>query len=134
MEKARQLTVGDPLEDNKQGAIVSKVHFDKIMQCIATARQEGGKLLLGGEAVKPAGRCSNGYFIQPTIIEGLNAKCKTNMEEIFGPVVTLQQFNSIEEALELANATEYGLAATVWSQDISKANIIRKRIPPADCS
>ncbi|RYY68696.1 MAG: aldehyde dehydrogenase family protein, partial [Chitinophagaceae bacterium] len=76
----------------------------------------------------PTGRCANGYFIEPTIIEGLGPQCKTNTEEIFGPVVTLQPFHSIEEALELANATEYGLAATVWTQDISKANKIATKI------
>lgn len=128
IEKAKQLTIGDPLEDNKQGAIVSKVHFDKILQCIETAKQEGGKILLGGNAHKPQGRCSNGYFIEPTIIEGLGPKCKTNTEEIFGPVVTLQPFHTIEEALQLANATDYGLAATIWTQDISKANWLASKI------
>lgn len=128
VQRAKQLTVGDPLEDNKQGAIVSKVHFDKILNCIETARQEGGKILLGGNAVKPTGRCANGYFIEPTIIEGLGPQCKTNTEEIFGPVVSLQPFHSTEEALQLANATEYGLAATVWTQDISKANKVAAKI------
>lgn len=128
VERAKQLTVGDPLENNKQGAIVSKVHFDKILNCIKIAKEEGGKILLGGNAVKPVGRCENGYFIEPTIIEGLGAQCKTNTEEIFGPVVTLQSFNSLEEALQLANATEYGLAATVWTQHISKANKIAAKI------
>lgn len=128
IERAKQLTVGDPLENNKQGAIVSKVHFDKILNCIEAAKQEGGKIVLGGNAVKPAGRCSNGYFIEPTIIEGLGPNCKTNTEEIFGPVVTLQPFHTLEEALQLANATEYGLAATVWTQDISRANTLAAKL------
>ncbi|HRE64930.1 MAG TPA: aldehyde dehydrogenase [Ferruginibacter sp.] len=128
IEKAKLITVGDPLENNKQGAIVSKMHFDKILNCIETAKQEGGKILLGGKAIKTSGRCANGYFIEPTIIEGLGPQCKTNTEEIFGPVVTLQPFNTLEEALQLANATNYGLAATVWTQDISKANIIASKI------
>ncbi len=68
------------------------------------------------------GRCANGYFIEPTVIEGLDYNCKTNTEEIFGPVVTLQKFSSEEEALQLANACDYGLSATIWTQDISKAN------------
>ena len=123
IEKTKALTVGDPLEeDSKQGAIVSKVHFEKIMRCIETAKQEGGKILCGGNAVKGKGRCANGYFIEPTIIEGLGPSCQTNQEEIFGPVVTLQSFKTEEEALQLANATQYGLAATIWTQDISKAN------------
>lgn len=119
----KKLTVGDPLDEkNKQGAIVSKVHFEKIMNCIEIAKQEGGTILCGGNAIKLEGRCADGYFIEPTIIEGLNQQCKTNQEEIFGPVITIQPFETEEEALQLANATGYGLAATVWTQDISTAN------------
>ncbi|MEI9956904.1 MAG: aldehyde dehydrogenase family protein [Ferruginibacter sp.] len=129
VEQVKQLTVGDPLNENsKQGAIVSKLHFDKIINCIAIAKQEGGKILCGGNAIKLEGRCSNGYFIEPTIIENLGPNCKTNMEEIFGPVVTLQYFETIEEAVQLANATNYGLAATVWTQDISKANLVAAKV------
>ncbi|MFT3981535.1 MAG: aldehyde dehydrogenase [Ferruginibacter sp.] len=128
VERVKQLNIGDPLENNQQGAIVSKAHYDKILRCIETAKEEGGKILLGGKALKPEGRCHNGYFIEPTIIEGLGPQCKTNREEIFGPVVTLQPFNTVEEALQLANATAYGLAATVWTQDISKANLVAAKL------
>jgi len=123
VERTKKLTIGDPLEENiGQGAIVSKVHFEKVMKCIDTAKQEGGKIVCGGNSVKLEGRCADGYFIQPTVIEGLGANCQTNQEEVFGPVVTLQSFKTEEEALQLANATQYGLAATIWTQDISKAN------------
>ncbi|MFZ9388571.1 MAG: aldehyde dehydrogenase [Chitinophagaceae bacterium] len=123
VERTRQLKVGDPLmEDSKQGAIVSKTHFEKILRCIDAARQEGGRILCGGHAVKPEGRCENGYFIEPTVIEGLGPGCQTNQEEIFGPVVTLQPFKNEAEALQLSNATSYGLAATIWTKDISRAN------------
>ena len=123
VEITKKLLVGDPLEEkSKQGAIVSKVHFEKIMNCIAIAKEEGGTILCGGNTVKLQGRCEHGFFIEPTIIEGLDQKCRTNQEEIFGPVVTIQPFDTEEEAVELANATSYGLAATIWTQDISKAN------------
>jgi len=92
------------------------------MRCLDIARQEGGKVLLGGNIVKPEGRCSNGYFIAPAIVEGLGPDCQTNKEEIFGPVVTLQRFSTEAEALRLANATSYGLSATIWTQDITRAN------------
>jgi len=129
VEQVKQLTVGDPLNENsKQGAIVSKLHFDKITNCIAIAKKEGGTVLCGGKAIKLEGRCSNGYFIEPTVIENLGPNCKTNMEEIFGPVVTLQSFETIEEAVQLANATNYGLAATVWTQDITKANLVAAKV------
>jgi aminomuconate-semialdehyde/2-hydroxymuconate-6-semialdehyde dehydrogenase len=129
VEKTRLLKVGDPLEnDSNQGAIVSKVHFDKIMRCLDTAKQEGGKVLCGGNIVRLEGRCEKGYFIEPTVLEGLGPLCQTNQEEIFGPVVTLQSFKTEEEALQLANATQYGLAATIWTQDISKANRVAAKV------
>jgi aminomuconate-semialdehyde/2-hydroxymuconate-6-semialdehyde dehydrogenase len=129
VEAVKKLTVGDPLNENtKQGAIVSKVHFDKIMNCIAIAKEEGGTVLCGGNAIQLEGRCANGYFIEPTVIENLGPDCKTNREEIFGPVVTLQAFETIDEALQLANAASYGLAATIWTQDISTANLVAAKL------
>ena len=129
VNKVRELTVGDPLkEKTNQGAIVSKMHFDKVMNCIRIAEEEGGKILCGGNAIKLDGRCKEGYFIEPTVIENLGPACKTNQEEIFGPVVTLQSFKTEEESLLLANNSTYGLAATIWTQDISKANRIAAKV------
>lgn len=123
VEKVKQLIVGNPLEDSsRQGAIVSKVHFDKIMHCIEIAKQEGATILCGGNAIQLDGVNANGYFIQPTVMEGLGPETKTNQEEIFGPVVTLQSFKNEEEALVLANATNYGLQTTIWTNNISQAN------------
>lgn len=129
IEIVTKMKVGDPLDEtSKQGAIVSKVHFEKVMNCINLAKEEGGKILCGGKAVKPTGRCANGYFIEPTIIEGLDQNCRTNQEEIFGPVITIQPFDTIDEAIQLANNSTYGLAASVWTQDISKANLIASKL------
>ena len=129
IEIVTKMKVGDPLDEtSKQGAIVSKAHFDKVMNCINLAKEEGGKILCGGKAVKPTGRCANGYFIEPTIIEGLDQNCRTNQEEIFGPVITIQPFDTVDEAIQLANNSTYGLAASVWTQDISKANLIASKL------
>lgn len=129
IEEVRRLKVGDPLEEgSRQGALVSATHFEKVMACIETAKKEGGTILAGGSAIRPEGRCANGYFVEPTVIEGLGPDCQTNREEIFGPVVTLQKFRDEEEALALANACNYGLSATVWTQDISRANRVAARL------
>ena len=115
-------TVGDPLaEGTKLGATVSKEHMEKVLGYIELAKQEGGKILTGGKRAQVAGRCENGYFIEPTVIEGLPHTCRTNQEEIFGPVVTLMPFESEEEVLAMANSTQYGLAASVWTQDKARA-------------
>lgn len=129
LERVAKLTNGDPLlPDTKQGAIVSKAHFEKVMDCIELAKQEGGTILIGGQAVKGTGRCEEGYFIAPTVIEGLGPAAKTNMEEIFGPVVSLQPFNTMEEALQLANTSDYGLAATIWTENVNKAHTIAAQV------
>ncbi|MCH2183258.1 MAG: aldehyde dehydrogenase [Mariniblastus sp.] len=123
VERARQIKVGDPqAPDSVLGAMVSQAHYQKVLDCIELARNEGGQVLCGGQPAQVEGRCQDGWFIEPTVIEGLPNDCQTNQQEIFGPVVTLQPFDSDHHALELANATRYGLSATVWTQDVSRAN------------
>ena len=129
LNEVRQLSVGDPLDgDTRQGALSSKQHFEKVIRAIEKAKAEGGKILCGGQQLKLDGRCRDGFFMEPTVIEGLPANCDTNRQEIFGPVVTLQPFSDEEHALQLANDCEYGLSATVWTQDISRANRIASRV------
>ena len=121
--KTEALVVGAPLDEKtKIGAVVSKPHMEKILSYVELAKQEGGKVLCGGKEVKVGGEFNNGYYIAPTIIENLSYDCRTNQEEIFGPVVTIMPFEKEEEVLMYANSTQYGLASTVWTQDITKAN------------
>jgi aminomuconate-semialdehyde/2-hydroxymuconate-6-semialdehyde dehydrogenase len=127
--RARALRVGDPLDPATDlGPLVSQAHFDKVMAAIATAKAEGGRVLCGGDAIEPEGRCANGWFVAPTVIENLGPDCATNCAEIFGPVVTLQAFDNDDDALALANATPYGLAASLWTSDLRRAHRMAERI------
>ena len=123
LEKVKALNIGDPLEKTtKIGALVSSQHMNKVLNHIEIAKQEGGILLSGGRQFIPKGRCVNGYFVEPTVFEGLSFDCSTNQEEIFGPVVTLTPFDSEEEVINFANSTKYGLCSMVWTSDLNKAN------------
>ena len=123
LKKVKKLVVQDPLSESTQiGALVSEDHMNKVLQHIKVATEEGGIILHGGERILLSGRCENGFFVSPTVIEGLPQNCRTNQEEIFGPVVTLSPFDTVEEVIEYANGTQYGLSSTVWTKDLSKAN------------
>ena len=128
VERTSTLKVGDPNDKVNLGAIVSKTHFDKILSYVELAKDEGGTILTGGQAVQLEGRCSNGWFIAPTVIEGLDYNCRTNQEEIFGPVVTIMPFKSEDEVLKYANSVEYGLASTLWTSDLNRAHRMAQKI------
>jgi aminomuconate-semialdehyde/2-hydroxymuconate-6-semialdehyde dehydrogenase len=129
LEKTEAIKIGDPLEEDTQhGATVSKEHMNKILTYFSLAKEEGGNLLCGGEQAKVSGRCEDGYFVKPTIIEGLDYKCRTNQEEIFGPVVSIMPFDDEDDVVEMANATQYGLAASVWTKDDKKAARMASKI------
>jgi aminomuconate-semialdehyde/2-hydroxymuconate-6-semialdehyde dehydrogenase len=127
--KAQALVPQDPLlNETKMGAIVSKTHLEKVLGYIDLAKKEGGTILAGGKQVLLPGRCEQGYFLQPTIIEGLSNDASCNQQEIFGPVITLQIFDTDEQALALANESQYGLAATIWTQNINRAHQLAEQI------
>jgi aminomuconate-semialdehyde/2-hydroxymuconate-6-semialdehyde dehydrogenase len=129
VDRAKKLTVGPPTNaDTKVGAVVSKSHMEKILSYVELAQQEGGKVLCGGKRKIVEGEFKDGFYIEPTIIEGLAYDCRTNQEEIFGPVVTIMPFDKEEEVLMMANSTMYGLASTVWTQDITKATRVANEI------
>jgi aminomuconate-semialdehyde/2-hydroxymuconate-6-semialdehyde dehydrogenase len=128
VEKVKALKVGRPDDPATQvGAVVSKDHQAKILHYIQVAQEEGGTVECGGQALYPEG-AEGGFYMAPTVITGLSMGCRTNQEEIFGPVVTIQAFDSEEEALALANATKYGLAATVWTENLKRAHRVAAHI------
>ena len=129
VEKVSRMKVGNPSDlETKQGAVVSKDHMEKVLSYIKLAQEEGGTILAGGHQVKLDAPYDNGFYIAPTIIEGLSYDCRTNQEEIFGPVVTLCPFDSEEEVLMMANSTQYGLAATVWTSNLKRAHRVANQI------
>ncbi|WP_444996751.1 aldehyde dehydrogenase [Aliikangiella sp. IMCC44359] len=129
VSKVKKLRIGDPLKQETQhGALVSSAHKEKVLSYIELAKQEGGKILCGGGEVDVDGRCKEGYFVAPTVIEGLTIECRTNQEEIFGPVCTLQPFDNDEEALALANGTEYGLATSIWSNNLKRCHYFSRKL------
>lgn len=129
IRKVQSLKVGDPNDaDSKIGAVVSQQHMEKILSCIEIAKSEGGKIETGGHRLRIEGRCADGYFVTPTVITGLNAGCRTNQEEIFGPVVTIQPFEKYDDAIAYANDSKYGLACSIWTENISCATRLAEEI------
>ena len=129
VEKTKTLKIGNPKDDNiNLGAVVSKQHMEKILDCIKLAKSEGGRILSGGNRLILDGDISEGYYIEPTIIEGLSHSCRTNQEEIFGPVVSIIPFANEAEVIKMANSTKYGLSASIFTKDVSKAHCVAAAI------
>jgi len=129
IKKTESLVLGDPKKDNSfLGAVVSKEHMENILKKISEAKKLGGIILTGGKRRVLSGNLSGGYFVEPTIIEGLGYLEKTNQEEIFGPVVCLIPFNSEEDVVKMANSTVYGLSASIFTENISRAHRVAAKI------
>lgn len=128
IQRIKKLTIGNPTTEVNIGAVVSEAHMNKILGYVELAKEEGGTILTGGKRYIPEGECKNGYFVEPTVIEGLGHLCRLNQEEIFGPVVTLIPFETEEEVITMANSTPYGLACTIWTENVKKAHRLAERI------
>jgi len=127
-ERFEKVRVGNPLAPNTQmGAQVSQIQTDRIMDYIELAKEEGARILTGGERLT-GGEYDAGFFIKPTIIVDVRNDMRIAQEEIFGPVVTVLPFNDEDEVVALADASDYGLAGAVWTQDINRAIRVARAI------
>ncbi len=123
------MKIGDPLnEDTQLGSLISNEHREKVESYIKLAIEEGGEIILGGGRPKLNEKFAKGAFLEPTIIIGLSHNSRTATEEIFGPVVTIHKFDEIDDAIDIANCTKYGLAASIWTQDKNLGESIAKRL------
>ena len=124
--RTKELVVGDPFDpETKVGALVGKDHYERVLSYIELAKEEGGEILTGGK--RPEG-LDKGYFLEPTIIVGLDRHCRVVNEEIFGPVVTVIPFDTEEEVLDQVNDTDYGLSASIWTNDIRRGHRMAKEV------
>ncbi len=127
--RTKKLLIGDPLDAKTNiGALISETHMNKVLGYINLAKQEGGSILTGGNRIKLNGRCGDGYFVEPTVITGLSQQCRTNQEEIFGPVVTIEPFHTEADAIDAANSTPYGLSASLWTENLKRAHRVSAEI------
>lgn len=130
--RARAIQPGDPADaSTRHGALVSEQHMNKVLGYVELAVQEGGTVRCGGERVIVPGRCKDGWFVAPTVITGLDSGCRTNQEEIFGPVATIMPFRDEHDVVERCNGTAYGLAASVWTGNLGRAHRLAADIQSA---
>ena len=129
IDHVSNMKVGDPSSDDSDlGALVSLSHRDKVESYIHLAEREGGEILYGGKRPNLESPFDEGSFLEPTIVSNLDYQSRTATEEIFGPVVTLHKFEKDEDAVEMANCTEYGLAGSVWTSDSARGKSLAEKI------
>lgn len=129
LEELKAWKVGDPADPaTRIGAAISAGHREKVEGYLKLAMEEGGTLRCGGKRPALPAPFDGGFFLEPTVITGLPATCRTATEEIFGPVVTVHPFDTEEEALAMANGTRYGLAASVWTRDLARAHRVAQAL------
>ena len=133
IDSVESLKIGDPSEESTQlGALISSDHLQKVKEYVSIAKDEGGHFLTGGDDLKIRSSLSRdlegGYWMAPTVIGGLSPDSRCSTEEIFGPVVTVHRFKTEEEAIEIANGTRYGLAGSVWTEDLEKGRRVAEGI------
>jgi aldehyde dehydrogenase (NAD+) len=123
---ARGLRLGGPRDDADVGPLISANQRAKVLDYIATGRNEANLILGGGAPTDPA--LAAGYYVQPTIFDGVASTATIAREEIFGPVLTVTPFNEIDEAITIANTSDYGLASAVWTNDLRTAHYFAQRL------
>ena len=131
LEAVNNIQVGDPMDETTvMGSVISEDHRKKVESYIELGLEEGGEVLTGGTRMNAPveGVPAQGAFLRPTVLAGLDASCRTATEEIFGPVVTVHTFETDEEAIAMANITEYGLAGSVWTGDVARGHAFAKQI------
>ena len=129
VKRTGEMVVGDPLDTKTEiGALISKAHMHKVLKYVLLAQEEGGTVLTGGHQVEIKGRCQNGFFMAPAVIAGLGSGCRTNQEEIFGPVITVMPFDSEEQVVAEANSTAFGLSATLWTENLTRAHRVAAQL------
>jgi aminomuconate-semialdehyde/2-hydroxymuconate-6-semialdehyde dehydrogenase len=125
VKRTKALVVGHPSDEKTNlGALVSEGHMNKVLSYIELAKAEGGQILTGGNRINLNG----GYYVEPTVVVGLSQTCRTNQEEIFGPVVTVSPFDTEEEAIEMANSNAYGLSATIFTENLKRAHRVSAQV------